>query len=213
MCELTACILLRVGGCIQARNIHRHAALCVCIGVCVWVLGGAGVCLCVWSEKGGPTGILRPDQTAHACNMSQYPPVYHKFYGAARHVTRRKTLLHSSLLSLSSPCGPSLAHLSAKTNFDSSRVQVSAAILRTSCLLLTLKWLLYGNAPSPPASKLIISIRKTGWRRLSLSHSRALMCPTDCDWIFWNWWTVRVLVGVRAQFKNVSMASLLPRIL
>jgi hypothetical protein len=131
----------------------------------------------VWSEKGGPTGILRPDQTAHACNMSQYPPVYHKFYGAARHVTRRKTLLHSSLLSLSSPCGPSLAHLSAKTNFDSSRVEVSAAIHRTSCLLLTLKWLLYGNAPSPPASKLIISIRKTGWRRLSLIRGRSCVPP------------------------------------
>jgi hypothetical protein len=82
----------------------------VCMYRGVLVLGGAGVC--VWSEKGGPTGILRPDQTAHACNMSQYPPVYHKFYGAARHVTRRKTLLHSSLLSLSSPCGPSLARSS-----------------------------------------------------------------------------------------------------
>lgn len=96
--------------------------LCICIGVCM-CLGIRRSCWCVWSEKGGPTGILRPDQTAHACNMSQYPPVYHKFYGAARHVTRRKTLLHSSLLSLSSPCGPSLAHLSAKTNFDSSRVR------------------------------------------------------------------------------------------
>lgn len=164
------------------------------------------VCVCVRSEKGGPTGILRPDQTAHGCNMSQYQAVYHKFYGAARHVTRRKTLLHSSLLSLSSPCGPSLAHLSAKTNFDSSRVEVSAAIHRTSCLLLALKWLLYGNAPSPPASKLIISIRKTGWRRLS--HLSALMCPTDCDWNFWNWWTVRVLIGVKGQFKNASTASL-----
>jgi hypothetical protein len=30
----------------RARNIHRHAALCesICIGVCVWVLGGAGMC-------------------------------------------------------------------------------------------------------------------------------------------------------------------------
>jgi hypothetical protein len=111
--------------------VYTYMYRCVCLGI-----RRSGY---VWSEKGGPTGILRPDQTAHACNMSQYPPVYHKFYGAARHVTRRKTLLHSSLLSLSSPCGPSLAHLSAKTNFDSSRVEVSAAIHRTSCLLLTLK--------------------------------------------------------------------------
>jgi hypothetical protein len=125
----------------RARNIHRHAALCerICMYMYRCVCLGIRRSGYVWSEKGGPTGILRPDQTAHACNMSQYPPVYHKFYGAARHVTRRKTLLHSSLLSLSSPCGPSLAHLSAKTNFDSSRVEVSAAIHRTSCLLLALK--------------------------------------------------------------------------
>lgn len=142
MCELTACILLRVGGCIRAPAISIDVRPCVCVYMGFRRSGCVFVCVCVRSEKGGPTGILRPDQTAHGCNMSQYQAVYHKFYGAARHVTRRKTLLHSSLLSLlslSSPCGPSLAHLSAKTNFDSSRVEVSAAIHRTSCLLLALK--------------------------------------------------------------------------